>query len=127
MSQEQPRRPEEAAAARKQEPIKYGDVFNVSGDLAKRPVAPEDANMMQAAESTILGQTQKGGAAAVMQSAATQNERAGLVSHRDVTDVAGYEGVTVTETDVPGSRIITESVGGQVSLLLCLYIQSTYI
>lgn len=49
-----------------------------------------------------------------MQSAATRNERAGLVGHRDVTDVTGEQGVNVTETDVPGSRIITESVAGQV-------------
>lgn len=109
--QEQPRR-----AQGGQDPIKYGDVFNVSGDLAKKPVAPEDAAMMQSAETRVLGQTQPGGAAAVMQSAATRNERSGLVGHRDVNDVAGDQGVTVTETQVPGRRIVTESVAGQVSL-----------
>jgi len=41
MSQEQPRCPKD------QDPIKYGDVFHVSGNLAKKPVAPEDAAMMQ--------------------------------------------------------------------------------
>ncbi|KAJ0034494.1 hypothetical protein Pint_24810 [Pistacia integerrima] len=97
-----------------QEPVKYGDIFNVSGELAGRPVAPEDAAMMQTAENTVFGLTQKGGPTAVMQSAADHNEKAGLVGHRDVTDIAGEEGVTVTETDVPGARIITESVGGQV-------------
>ncbi|KAL0376628.1 UNVERIFIED_CONTAM: Late embryogenesis abundant protein D-34 [Sesamum calycinum] len=111
MSQEQPRREQ---AEGQQEPIKYGDVFQVSGDLANKPIAPEDAAMMQAAETTVFGQTQKGGPAAVMQAAATRNERAGLVGHRDVTDVAGEEGVTVAETNLPGTRIITESVGGQV-------------
>lgn len=110
MSQEQPRRPQE-----EQEPVKYGDLFNVSGNLASKPVAPQDAAMMQTAETMVLGKTQKGGVAAVMQSAATQNERAGLVRHNEATDVAGIEGVIVTETDVPGQRIITESVGGQVS------------
>ncbi|XP_061995134.1 late embryogenesis abundant protein D-34-like [Rosa rugosa] len=109
MSQQQPRRPQEG-----QEPVKYGDIFNVSGDLASKTVAPQDAAMMQTAETMVLGQTQKGGPAAVMQSAATRNERAGLVRHDEATDVAGHEGVTVTETDVPGRRIITESVGGQV-------------
>ena len=51
-----------------------------------------------------------------MQFAIDKNEQAGLVGHRDVTDIVGGEGITVTETDLPGSRIVTESVGGQVSL-----------
>ncbi|KAF5465717.1 hypothetical protein F2P56_015698, partial [Juglans regia] len=110
MSQEQKRRPQDE----KERPIRYGDVFNVSGDLASMPVAPQDAAMMQTAERMALGQKQKGGPAAVMQSAATRNERAGLVGHRDFSDVTGELGVTVTETDVPGSRMITESVAGQV-------------
>ncbi|XP_040989557.1 late embryogenesis abundant protein D-34-like [Juglans microcarpa x Juglans regia] len=110
MSQEQKRRPQDE----KERPIRYGDVFNVSGDLASMPVAPQDAAMMQTAERMALGQTQKGGPAAVMQSAATRNERAALVGHRDFSDVAGELGVTVTESDVPGSRMITESVAGQV-------------
>ncbi|XP_061376184.1 late embryogenesis abundant protein D-34-like [Gastrolobium bilobum] len=109
MNQEQPRRPHSD-----QDPIKYGDVFGVSGDLADKPVAPEDAAMMQSAETRVLGKTQPRGAASFMQSAATQNEQAGLVGHRDVTDVAGDRGVTVTETQVPGRRIVTEAVGGQV-------------
>lgn len=69
MSQEQPRRPEE------QDRIKYGDIFNVGGELAQKPVSPGDASMMQALENALLGQTQKGGAAAAMQSAATRNEK----------------------------------------------------
>ncbi|KAK9933280.1 hypothetical protein M0R45_020481 [Rubus argutus] len=117
MSQEQPRRPQE-----EQESVKYGDLFNVSGNLASKPVAPQDAAMMQTAETLVLGKTQKGGVAAVMQSAATRNERAGLVRHDEATDVAGIEGVIVTETDVPGQRIITESVGGQV---IGQYVQPT--
>lgn len=111
MSQEQQMRPQAG-----QDPIKYGDVFDVSGDLAQKPVAPEDAAMMQSAETRVLGQTQPGGAASAMQSAATRNEQAALVGHRDVTDVTGDRGVTVTETQVPGRRIVTESVGGQVLL-----------
>lgn len=110
MSQGQPRR--------EVEPIKYGDVFNVHGDLADKPIAPQDAAMMQTAEASVLGQTQKGGPAAAMQSAATRNERVGAVKHFDVSDVTGEQGVTVTETDVPGRRIITEEVGGLVCFLL---------
>lgn len=108
MSQEQPKR------HTNQEPIKYGDVLPVSGDLAQKPIAPEDAAMMQSAESRVLGQTQPGGVASVMQAAATKNEQAGIVGHKDVTDVTGDRGVTVTETQLPGRRIVTESVGGQV-------------
>ncbi|KAK4382439.1 Late embryogenesis abundant protein D-34 [Sesamum angolense] len=110
MSQEQPRREQEEG---QQEPIKYGDVFQVSGDLASKPIAPQDAVMMQAAETSVFGQTVTGGPAAVMQAAAAQNERAGLVGSREVTDIAGQQGVTVAETDLPGTRIISESVGGQ--------------
>lgn len=112
MSQEQQRKPR-----KEREPIKYGDVFNVSGNLASKPVAPRDAAMMQAGEQTVLGETQKTGPAAVMQSAATRNERAGLVGHSDLSDVAADKGVTVAETDVhgTGSRIIIESVAGKVS------------
>ncbi|XP_050372490.1 late embryogenesis abundant protein D-34-like [Argentina anserina] len=117
MSQEQPRRPQE-----ENEPVKYGDIFNVSGELASKTVAPQDAAMMQTAETLVLGQTQKGGPASVMQSAATRNERAGLVRHEEATDIAAYEGVTVTETDAPGRRIITESVGRQV---IGQYVQPT--
>ncbi|KAE8077053.1 hypothetical protein FH972_015658 [Carpinus fangiana] len=110
MSQEQPRRPLDE----REEPIKYSDVFNVSGQLSSKPIAPQDAAMMQTAENMVMGQTQKGGPAAVMQAAATRNERAGLVGHREFSDVAGDQGVCVTEIDAPGRRIITESVAGQV-------------
>ncbi|GMY27390.1 late embryogenesis abundant protein D-34-like [Fagus crenata] len=111
MSQGQPRG---RLQDEKEAPIKYGDVFNVSGNLASKPIAPQDAAMMQTAENMVLGQTQKGRAAAVMQAAATRNERAGVVGHQDFTDLAGDQGVDVKEIDVPGTRIITESVAGQV-------------
>ncbi|KAI3879351.1 hypothetical protein MKW92_017783 [Papaver armeniacum] len=130
MSQQQPKRPESHEqnmgtaylkeqpnldSNQQKEPIKYGDVFpHVSGELASKPISPQDAAMMQTAENLVLGQTQKGGAAAAMQSAATKNERAGLVGHTDLTDITGDQGVTVAETDAPGRRIISESVAGQV-------------
>jgi hypothetical protein len=95
--------------------LRYGDVFNVSGELATRKVAPEDANMMQiSAESTVLRQNQKGGPAATMQSAATRNEQAGFVSHWLASDAAADQGVTVTENDIPGACFVTESVAEQV-------------
>ncbi|CAI0465975.1 unnamed protein product [Linum tenue] len=115
MSQGQPRRPDQQPQQQEElDPIRYGDVFDVSGELASKPIAPEDANMMQSAETMVFGKTQKGGPAAAMQSAATFNERAGLVAHRQATDAVSSEGVMVSETDIPGARIITESVGGQV-------------
>lgn len=95
------------------EPITYGDVFPVSGDLAHKPVSPQDAAMMQAAEATVFGQTHKGGTAAALQAAATINERAGLVRHQDLTET-GDQGVTVTATDLPGARVVTETIAGQV-------------
>ncbi|KAK3440815.1 hypothetical protein EUGRSUZ_B01084 [Eucalyptus grandis] len=111
MSQEQPRRPREEQQQQQQrqpgvEPIKYGDVFSVSGDLASKPIAPQDAAMLQSAEAAVLGQPQRGGPADTMRAAAAWNERAGLVSRGDVTDVAGKEGLTV-------ERTITERVAGQ--------------
>ncbi|KAK2631744.1 hypothetical protein EUGRSUZ_L02495 [Eucalyptus grandis] len=120
MSQEQPRRPREEEEQRQQrrqpdvEPIKYGDVFSVSGNLASKPISPQDAAMMQSAEAAVLGQPQRGGPADAMRAAAAWNERAGLVGRGDRTDVAAEEGITVTETGVPGGRIITERVAGQV-------------
>ncbi|KAF8721235.1 hypothetical protein HU200_023158 [Digitaria exilis] len=110
MSQEQPRRP-----SGQQEPtIRYGDVFPaVSGNLAEKPVAPQDAATMQSAENLVLGQTLKGGPAAAMQSAATVNERMGVVGHDDATDATAVQGVTVSETRVPGGRLVTEFVAGQ--------------
>ncbi|KAL1543257.1 late embryogenesis abundant protein D-34-like [Salvia divinorum] len=112
MDQERPQRPH--AAAPPQQPIKYGDVFNVTGDLADQPIAPQDAAMMQAAEATVFGQTQIAGPAAAMQAAATINERAGLVGPEDATEAARERGVTVVETESQGTRVITESVAGEV-------------
>ncbi|KAK6940796.1 Late embryogenesis abundant protein, SMP subgroup domain [Dillenia turbinata] len=109
MSQDQPRRPPEDG-----EPIKYGDIFPVSGDLATKPVAPRDAASMQAAENIVTGHTQKGGPAAVMQSAATKNEQAGLVGHDQAVAVTGNEGIVISESEVADRRIVTEAVAGQV-------------
>ncbi|XP_043691179.1 late embryogenesis abundant protein D-34-like [Telopea speciosissima] len=111
MSQQQPQRPQPSG---QEKPIKYSDVFTVSGDLASKPVTPEDAAMMQTAENLVLGKTQKGGPASVMQSASTFNEKTGQVGHTDVNDVTAEQGVSVAEIQVSGVRIISESVAGQV-------------
>ncbi|KAM1923742.1 hypothetical protein ACFX15_021609 [Malus domestica] len=79
-------------------PVGFKLLLFLPGQLADKPVTPQDANMMQTAETMIFGQTQKGGPAGVMQSAATRNEKARLVPHDKATDVAGSEGVTVSKT-----------------------------
>ncbi|KAI3449654.1 hypothetical protein Pfo_006319 [Paulownia fortunei] len=109
MSQGQPRRPQA-----EQEPVKYGDIFQVSGELASKPVAPKDAATAQSAESIVLGQVQKGGPAAVMQSAADVNVRRGVLGRDDATAATRQHGVSITETDVGGQRVITEAVGGEI-------------
>ncbi|KAK1431207.1 hypothetical protein QVD17_14504 [Tagetes erecta] len=109
MSQKQPQRPQ--AEQQQQQPIKYGDVFQVSGELANKPITPQDAATMQTAENVALGHIQKGGPAAVMQSAASVNRNRGAVTSGNV---AGDQGVTVSEAEVAGHHIITEAVGDQV-------------
>ncbi|KAJ0559591.1 putative Late embryogenesis abundant protein, SMP subgroup [Helianthus annuus] len=90
-----------------EQPIKYGDVFQVSGELANKAITPEDAATMQSAENMVLGHTHKGGPAAVMQSAASVNRNRGL--HQ----VTGDQQVTVSDAEVAGQHIITEAVVGQ--------------
>ncbi|KAL0558424.1 hypothetical protein IC582_002994 [Cucumis melo] len=115
MSQQQPRRP--ACCDQPEEPIKYGDVFpHVEGDLAHKPVTPEDAAALQAAETALLGKTLHGGAAAAIQSAAAKNERAGLVDRgNDVGDI-------VADDVSMNAKRVTNLVGAQVLLLLLLEI-----
>jgi hypothetical protein len=36
-------------------PIKYGDVFDVSGELAAQPVEPRDAALLQSTEDIVQG------------------------------------------------------------------------
>ncbi|KAL5081526.1 hypothetical protein RYX36_009947 [Vicia faba] len=107
MSQEKPRRPE-------QEPIKYGDVFNVSGELSYQPIGQRDAAIMQSAEDKTLGHARKDGPASLMNSAAQKNEDAGFIDDDIATNIARKEGVSVSQTYDSGKRIITETLGGQV-------------
>jgi hypothetical protein len=83
-------------------PIKYGDMFDVSGELVAQPVAPRDAALLQSAEDIVqgLGHTQKGGPAAVMQSAATLNARDGHVGRAELSGPIADAGVAVTETEL---------------------------
>uniref|UniRef100_A0A804M3U9 SMP domain-containing protein n=1 Tax=Zea mays TaxID=4577 RepID=A0A804M3U9_MAIZE len=115
MSQGQPRRRQgEEGMHAQDKPVKFGDVLDVSGELADQPVAPRDAARLQAAEQSVLGGTQKGGPAAVLQSAATVNARAGHVGRAQTACPVADAGATVTETELAGRRVVTESVGGQV-------------
>jgi hypothetical protein len=103
ISQGQPRRPEGEAALQQQDmPIKYGDMFDVSGELVAQPVAPRDAPLLQTAEDIMqgLGHTQKGMPAAVIQSAATLNARTGHVGHAQLSGSIADMGVAVTETEL---------------------------
>ncbi|VFQ86206.1 unnamed protein product [Cuscuta campestris] len=109
---EQPRRPDNVL---QQEPIKYEDVFDVSsGHLASKPITPQDAAAMQAAENVTLGHCQKGGPAAVMQSAASHNARFAGVSPDDVTDVIRDPGISISQTNIDGRPLIVEAIGPDV-------------
>ncbi|TQD85965.1 hypothetical protein C1H46_028511 [Malus baccata] len=79
MNQEQPQRhrPDQSTV---EEPIKYGNVFNVSGELAYRPVAPRHAATAQAAENLVLGENMRGGPAAVSRQLDTTRALALLVT-----------------------------------------------
>ncbi|CAI9107811.1 OLC1v1007272C1 [Oldenlandia corymbosa var. corymbosa] len=109
--QDQPRRPQSETEP---VPIKYGDVFDVHGKLADEPVAPGDAATVQEAENIVVGKVQEGGPGSVMQSAADINERRGVVRHDQATSFVTDVGVTISEAEIDGRRIITEAVGGEV-------------
>ncbi|KAL1156234.1 hypothetical protein V6Z11_A08G077900 [Gossypium hirsutum] len=81
MSQQQPQqlKPDHS---HDQEPIKYSDVFNVTGELASKPIAPQDAAAIQ---------------------------REGSLVRHDRANITGYEGVTVTKTNTGGEAWITEA------------------
>lgn len=92
-------------------PITYGDVFFVSSEVSSETISAEDASIMQSVESVALGHVPRGGPASLMQSAASQNERMGVV---DTKDFATERGVTVSQVEVGGTRLVSESVGGEV-------------
>ncbi|KAK7840424.1 late embryogenesis abundant protein d-34 [Quercus suber] len=119
MSQGQPQRPRDYQSSRssKQEAIKYGDVFSVSGDLASKPIAPRTRRMQPPCKllrTWFWDKSKRPRPAAVKKIAASVNERVGAAGHHEATDIARNEGVTVQETQVGGTRVITEEVDGQV-------------
>lgn len=132
MAEPQPRRGEEIQAQAQgdkapaqQEPIKYGDAFAVKGELAGQPIAPRDAAAMRSAEDSVPGvqipQESGGGfsAGAFMESAAAYNQAVGAVGQGQASDVVAKQGINVTHNLVPGGRIVTEFVAGQVCVVYC--------
>ncbi|KAI9079094.1 hypothetical protein K1719_038933 [Acacia pycnantha] len=81
-----------------QQPIKYGEV-------ASNVITPSDAALMQATENQALGQTQRGGPASDMQSAASLNRKDGLVTPHDVSNVVRKQGLSVSETTEDATRV----------------------
>jgi len=133
MAQPQPRREDQelrqaqqGSKAPQQEPIKYGDAFAVKGELAAQPIAPRDAAAMRSAEDSVPGvqvpQESGGGfsAAVFMESAAQYNEAVGAVRPGQASDAAAKHGINVTQDAVPGGRIVTEFVAGQVCRALMM-------
>ncbi|URD96673.1 late embryogenesis abundant protein [Musa troglodytarum] len=120
MSQKQQRRPDH-------QPIRYGDVFPVAGELAGQTIAPGDAAMMHAAENKALGVTPKGGPASVMESAAMRNEQRGIIGHNQFSPTPANQGASVTQTEIPGctgQRLVTEFVAGQVGADHRIYVKA---
>uniref|UniRef100_A0A0D9WQC2 SMP domain-containing protein n=1 Tax=Leersia perrieri TaxID=77586 RepID=A0A0D9WQC2_9ORYZ len=127
MAQAQPTRMEpdqlqaqDQAQGQGQEAIKYGHVFAVTGELAGQPIAPRDAAAMRSAEDSVPGvpvpQEIGGGfsAGVAMETAAAYNQSVGAVRPGQASHAAASQGIAVTQTAVPGGRIITEFVAGQV-------------
>ena len=101
--------------------IRYGHVFAVTGDLAGQPIAPRDAAAMRSAEDSVPGVQAPEGAgggfssATAMETAAAYNEAVGAVRPGQTSDAAAAaQGIIVTQTAVPGGRVVTEFVAGQV-------------
>ncbi|KAL6879637.1 hypothetical protein ACP4OV_012296 [Aristida adscensionis] len=101
--------------------IRYGHVFAITGDLAGQPIAPRDAAAMRSAEDSVPGvQVPEGAggafisAATAMEAAAAYNQAVGAVRAGQASDAATAQGVAVTQTAVPGGRVVTEFVAGQV-------------
>lgn len=93
---------EDARPSLLKQPVTYGDILGVRGQLGLNAVTPEDAALMQSAESRTFGRTQRDGAAAVMQAAAEENVKAGFVKRGDHSRVA-EEGMVAQEILVPGA------------------------
>jgi hypothetical protein len=113
-----------APPAAQQGPIKYGDAFNVTGELAAQLIAPKDAAAVRSAEQSVAGvqvPTEKGGgfsAGGFMESAAQYNQTVGAVQPGQASDAAAKQGISITQDPVPGGRIVTEFVARQVTVFV---------
>ncbi|GMI73814.1 LATE EMBRYOGENESIS ABUNDANT PROTEIN ECP31 [Hibiscus trionum] len=95
--------------------IKYGDVFDVSGGLASKPIAPRDAASMLAAETQVLGKPLDTGAAAVMYSAAAANVTTGVVGPDEGNEMVEREGVSVSKSrDARGKLVVNEAIADHI-------------
>jgi hypothetical protein len=98
--------------------IRYGHVFAVTGDLADSSISPRDAAAMRSTEDSVPGvhgpEAVGGGfsAATAMETAAEYNQALGAVAPGQASDAAAVHGITVTQTVVPGGRVVTEFVVG---------------
>lgn len=83
----------------------------MSQEQPKKPESQQEphqgnaAAKMQSAENRMFRQVQKGGPATALHSAGGSDTGSNIVAD---------EGVVITETNVPGKRIISEAIGGQV-------------
>ncbi|GJN34279.1 hypothetical protein PR202_gb22928 [Eleusine coracana subsp. coracana] len=118
-NQQQPQQHQEVPSS-EQAAIRYGHVFAVTGDLAGQPISPRDAAAMRSAEDSVAGvqvpEAAGGGfsAATAMETAAAYNTAVGAVGPDQASDAAAVHGISVTQTAVPGGRVVTEFVAGQV-------------
>ncbi|KAH7424608.1 hypothetical protein KP509_11G015400 [Ceratopteris richardii] len=106
-------------------PVTYGHLFNVEGELAKQPITPKDASLMQCAETMMRGGTSKDSAAAAMQRAADQNVRMGALPTAHDRSLIGSEGVTAIESILPSEVVHTEVVDGQPILSVSIAVPMT--
>nr|AWJ68138.1 late embryogenesis abundant [Cleistogenes songorica] len=119
-AQEGGKAPQQQVRDQDQAAIRYGHVFAVTGDLAGQPISPRDAAAMRSAEDSVPGvqvpEAVAGGfsAATAMETAAAYNQAVGAVAPGQASDAAAVHGITVTQTAVPGGRVVTEFVAGQV-------------
>jgi len=112
MAGEQVSKTREDDVSQLESPITYGNILGAKDKLGSEAVLPEDAALMQSAEARTFGHTKKDGAASVMQAAAQENVKAGLVKDGDHSEVA-EEGVVAQEILVPGIEIDLEYLAGQ--------------
>ena len=91
MAQEQPNR--ESGSPQHQKPIKHGNVFNVLGQVADKPILSGDPTVIDSAEKMVTGHSPLSSPASLVDPK----------THRTT------EGIRVTKSDDGGNRVVTES------------------